>query len=53
MERFKLTELKESIQIIIRNCFAEATLRNLRLQDKWEVGYRAIGKALKEVLEKC
>lgn len=44
--------LKESIEKIYRNCFAEQTLINLRFHNKWEEGYRAIGKALKEVLEK-
>ena len=45
--------LKESIIIIVRNCFAPMTLDNMRIHNKWEAGYKAIGKALKEVLESC
>ena len=52
MERFKLTELKKSIQTIYRTCFAPRTLEQIEKNNKWEVVYRAIGKALKEVLER-
>ena len=44
--------MKELIERIYRNCFAPQTLINLETYNKWEEGYRAIGKALKEILEK-
>lgn len=43
--------MKELIERIYRNCFAPQTLINLGVHNTWEAGYRAIGKALKKILD--
>ena len=44
--------MKEAIERIYRNCYCEATRNNMEKNNKYKEMYIAIGKALKEVLDK-